>query len=158
MDAVVVVESCFGNTSAAAEAVAEGLRGAGAEVRLFSAHEAPSRLTADLAVLAAPTHNAGLPKAASRAQAADQGAETRAPSGLREWIERAAGVEGRIVTMSTTTGGRFAGSAAKATVKALRRRRIAASQGENFRVTATPGPLADGELDRARAWGAALAG
>ncbi len=61
MYALVVVESCFGNTYAVAEAVAAGLTEAGAEVALVSAVEAPKKPTGDLVVVAAPTHNLGLP-------------------------------------------------------------------------------------------------
>lgn len=156
MRATVIVESCFGNTAAAAEAVAEGLRDSGVEVEVVDAGAAPPRVSADLVVIAAPTHNMGMSKSKTREQATEKGATLTPSTGVREWIEGLEAVDGRVVAVSTTTGGKFAGSAGKAMVKALRRRRIAAEQGEDFTVTDTPGPLADGELDRARGWAGSL--
>jgi flavodoxin len=155
MQAVVVVESCFGNTSKVADAIVEGLRAAGAEVETFAAGSAPRRLSADLVLVGAPTHNMGLPTSASRSQAVQKGA-TAATTGVREWIDRVEALNGRVVTFATTTGGMFAGSASKAIVKALKRRDIRAERGTDFTVKGTPGPLAERELDRARAWGSSL--
>ncbi len=62
-----------------------------------------------------------------------------------------------MVTFDTTTGGAWAGSAAKAAAKLLRRRGFGSpEQGPGFIVTGTPGPLRDGEEERARTWGAGL--
>jgi flavorubredoxin len=155
MKAIVIVESCFGNTSAVADAIIEGLRSTGAEVQAYVASSAPARLSADLVLVGAPTHNLGLPTPASRGQAAQKGAAAPA-KGVREWIETVETVGGRVVTFSTTTGGVFAGSAGKAIVKALKRRRVTAERGADFTVGGTPGPLADGELGRAREWGRTL--
>jgi hypothetical protein len=47
-------------------------------------------------------------------------------------------------------------SAGKAIVKALKQRRVSARRGVDFQVMGTPGPLADGELDRAQEWGRTL--
>lgn len=155
--AVVIVESCFGNTSAVADAIAEGLRSAGVQVETVAAGSAPTRLSADIVLVGAPTHNLGLPAAASRRQAVQKGG-TVASTGVREWIATTTALAGRVLAFSTTTGGRFAGSAGKAIVKALNRRDIVAERGPDFTVTGTPGPLADGELERAREWGRTLAG
>lgn len=62
----------------------------------------------------------------------------------------------RIIVVSTTTGGSMAGSAAKAAVKGLKKKRVAATRGEDFTVTDVPGPLAAGENERARAWARTL--
>jgi hypothetical protein len=49
------------------------------------------------------------------------------------------------------------GSAAKAAAKAVRRRGyLPAARPESFYVTDVAGPLLEGELDRAEAWGEAL--
>jgi flavodoxin len=151
MRAVLVVESCFGNTSKIADAIVDGLTSVGAEVETFVADGAPPRLSADLVLVGAPTHNMGLPASSSRSQAVQKGGAAVA-TGVREWIERAEALDGRVVAFTTTTGGAFAGSASKAIVKALKRRRIHAERGADFTVTGTPGPLADGELNRAREW------
>lgn len=156
MKTVIVVESCFGNTRAVAEAIGEGLRSGGSAVDLIAAEGAPSRVTADLLVIAAPTHNAGMPKSKTRKQAAEQGATHVPAAGVREWIDRLDGVDARAVAVSTTTGGKYAGSAAKSMVKALKRRKIPAEHGADFRVDGTPGPLGAGELERARDWGQSL--
>ncbi|HEX5993500.1 MAG TPA: hypothetical protein VFY84_00015 [Jiangellales bacterium] len=156
MRAVLVVESCFGNTSKVADAISDGLRSVGAEVTTFVAGSAPARLSADLVLVGAPTHNMGLPTTISRSQAMQKGATAPAAAGVREWIDRVEAVGGRVVAFATTTGGMFAGSASKAIVKALGRRNIRAERGTDFTVSGTPGPLADGELDRARAWGQSL--
>lgn len=155
MHAVVVIESCFGNTSKVAEAIIDGLRCSGAEVRTYPAGSAPRRLSADLVLVGAPTHNMGLPTSASRAQAATKGGAPTA-TGVREWINEIEALDGRVVTFSTTTGGLLAGSAGKAIVKGLKRRRISAEHGADFTVNGTPGPVADGELERAQQWGRTL--
>ena len=155
MHAVVVIESCFRNTSKVAEAIIDGLRSSGAEVQTYAAGSAPRRLRADLVLVGAPTHNMGMPTSASRDQAIQKGG-TATATGVREWIEGVEALDGRVVTFSTTTGGFLAGSAGKAVVKALKRRRISAEHGADFTVNGTPGPLADGELERAREWGRTL--
>jgi flavodoxin len=156
MKALIVVETCFGNTSSVADAITDGLRSAGAEVETIPADAAPPRLTADLVLVGAPTHNLGLPSPDSRRQAVEKGAATTPATGVREWIAGVQTLDGRVVTFSTTTGGMFAGSAGKAIVKALKQRRVSARRGVDFQVMGTPGPLADGELDRAQEWGRTL--
>lgn len=155
MRSVVVVESCFGNTVAVAEAIAEGLR-SGGEVEVYTADQAPAVLSADLVVIAAPTHNGNLPKPKSRAQAEQKGAIGVPQAGVREWIAALDALDARVFTVSTTTGGRYDGSAGKAAVKALRKRKIVAEHSGDFLVRGRPGPLAEGEADRARAWGVSL--
>ena len=55
-------------------------------------------------------------------------------------------------------GRRVPGSAAHAAEKRLRHHKFSiARRAENFWVEGTPGPLSDGELDRARRWGEDLA-
>ena len=83
---------------------------------------------------------------------------TAPATGVREWIEGVEALDGRVVTFSTTTGGLLAGSAGKAIVKGLKRRRIRAEHGADFTVNGTPGPVSDGELERARQWGRTLLG
>ena len=54
MRALVVVESWFGNTAEIAEAIADGLREAGADVDVTTAASAPHEPSADLVVVAVP--------------------------------------------------------------------------------------------------------
>ena len=79
-----------------------------------------------------------------------------AAAGVREWIDAVEVLDGRTVAFSTKVRGMFAGSAAKTIVKALKRRSIQAERGEDFTVAGTAGPIAAGELNRAREWGRAL--
>lgn len=158
MKVLIVTESCFGNTARVADAVADGLRSTGAEVTVAEAAAAPALDGVDLLLVGAPTHNMGLPGPASRRQAAAKGGHPAA-SGVAEWLDQLpTGFGGRAATFDTVTGtGFFSGSAAKGIQKRLRRHRVDVVARESFVVTATEGPLADGELDRARLWGAALA-
>jgi hypothetical protein len=160
MSVLIVVESHFGNTMSVARAVASGLTAQGVDVRVLRCGEAPTTIPADVSLLlvGAPTHNLHLPNRASRVQAAGRGAALGDAVGLAEWIGLAVPREGlHVATFDTTTGGAFAGSAAKAAAKLLRRRGFGTpEQGPGFIVTGTPGPLRDGEEDRARSWGAGL--
>jgi len=162
VSALVVYESCFGNTGIVAEATAEGLREAGVDdVRLVSAHEAPDTIPdgVTLLVVGAPTHSWGLPQPGSRGQAAQQGAPAPAASGVKEWIDRVAPSGVVTVTFDTSVRSRFAWStASKAAAKALKRHGFErTTRGESFYVADTRGPLQDGEAGRARQWGTRLA-
>lgn len=160
MSVLIVVESLFGNTMAVARAVATGLADGGAAVTVLRCGEAPAEIPADVSLLVAgaPTHNLHLPNRASRSQAAGRGAAQADAVGLAEWIGTATPRRDlRVVTFDTTTGGAWAGSAAKAAAKLFRRRGFCTpEQGPGFIVTGTPGPLRDGEEERARTWGAGL--
>ncbi|HEY3339252.1 MAG TPA: flavodoxin/nitric oxide synthase [Propionicimonas sp.] len=160
MSVLIVVESLFGNTMAVARAVATGLAGRGTEVTVLRCTDAPTDIPADVSLLlaGAPTHNSHLPSRSSRAQAAGKGAAQGDAPGLAEWIATLTPRRDlRVVTFDTTVGGAFAGSAAKAAAKLLRRRGFATpEQGPGFVVCGTPGPLRDGEEERARAWGEGL--
>lgn len=163
VQAVVVYESMFGSTEQIAGAIAEGLRRT-AEVELVRVDRAPDTLTGvDLLVLGGPTHAFSMSRRSTREDASKQGPvvmPTRV--GIREWLDRLR-TEGSPVTFATfdtrvTKVRRLPGSAAKAAAKVLRRRGLASSTGpESFYVEDVAGPLADGELERARDWGAALA-
>ncbi len=160
MSVLIVVESMFGNTMAVARAVATGLSSGGTEVSVLRCAEAPQVIPAEVSLLlaGAPTHNLHLPTRSSRTQATGRGASQADAVGLAEWIGTVTPRSDlRVVTFDTTTGGAFAGSAAKAAAKLLRRRGFSTpEQGPGFVVTGTPGPLRDGEEDRARLWGAGL--
>lgn len=160
MSVLIVVESLFGNTMAVARAVAAELTGRGAAVTVLRCGDAPMEIPAEVSLLVAgaPTHNLHLPTRASRAQAAGRGAVEADAVGLAEWIGSVTPRKDlRLVTFDTTTGGAWAGSAAKAAAKLLRRRGFGAPEpGPGFIVTGTPGTLRDGEVERARTWGAGL--
>ncbi|WP_433471406.1 flavodoxin family protein [Saccharomonospora azurea] len=163
MRSLVVYESMFGNTRAVAEAIAEGLRG---DVGVVEVGAAPHELASDvdLLVLGAPTHAFGMSRAATREDAAQRAvaANTALVSrhgGMREWVERVrVPSHVRLAVFDTKIAKpRLPGSAAKGVAKRLRGapvELVAAVQ--HFLVVDTLGPLADGEFDRAREWGATL--
>lgn len=159
---LVVVESEFGNTRKIAEAVIDGLaRRPGGCGELIPVDRAAAVLPASvrLIVVGGPTHAFGMSTPTSRGAAARQGAElTR---GIREWIiELHPKPDCSATTFDTrqTSMRHLPGSAARRAAKALRHKGFPeADPPQNFYVTGTSGPLADGELDRARAWGEHLA-
>jgi flavodoxin len=164
--ALVVYESIYGNTRAVAEAVAEGIGGA----TVLPVHEAANPAAdTELLVAGGPTHMHGLTTTRSRQMATeavheDGGAqlETGATNepGLRAWLAdlpegagaRAAAFDTRLDRSPWLTG-----VASRGIAKRLRRRGYEVLATESFLVEDSEGPLADGELDRARQWGAELA-
>jgi hypothetical protein len=155
MRVLVVVESWFGNTAQIAQAIAEGLQETGAEVEVVTAASAPREPLADLVVVAAPTHNLGLPSAASR-EKAREGGGTGEITGVREWLEQALPSAARLTTVDTSVASTFSGSAAKAAQKLARRKGWRADRGPSFVVSATKGPLAADALETATAFGRSL--
>ena len=160
--ALIIVESCFGNTRAIADSVAAGLIDGGVDAQVVDVDEAPSCLPADLdlLILGAPTHNRGLPTTATRAKACAQAGSGKASHGIGGWLETT------VIPASTTAAafdtviskGWLSGSAAKAIAKALQRqqgRRTVSTR--SFVVTASKGPLATGQESDARSWGRELA-
>ena len=157
--AVVVVESMFGNTASVAAAVAQGLTEEVDVEVVTAATAAPLDEGADLVVVGAPTHAFSMPRPMTREEARRQGAlAVDTCRGVREWIEDIpVGVHSpRVVTFDTRVmrTRRMPGSAARASARDLRAKGfspLAAST--SFYVDDVRGPLAEGELDRARAWG-----
>ena len=166
MDALVVYESVYGNTRAVAEAIAQGL--GGAEVRAVK-DAVVTRDSMDLLVVGGPTHMHGLATNRSREIAAAAGhedAEVHVEEGaadgpgLRAWLSdlpdgdgaRAAAFDTRLDKSPWLTG-----VASRAIAKRLRRRHYEVIGTGSFLVEDSEGPLEEGELDRARDWGAELA-
>ncbi|WP_024874149.1 flavodoxin family protein [Saccharomonospora piscinae] len=167
MRALVVYESCFGNTRAVAEAVGDGL-GEHARVELVEVGEAAGEIAdgVDLLVVGAPTHAFGMSRPATRRDAEQRAQRAGAhllsrERGVREWVAALRLPEGTDVAAFDTKiwRPRLPGSAAKALG-----RRLSAAGGHlaapplSFYVDDALGPLLDGELARARDWGARLAG
>lgn len=161
MKALVVAESVFGNTRRIADAIAEGLAGR-MEVTVADPGEAGAvGADVDLVVAGGPTHAFGMTSPRTRQSAVDQHGASRVDAvGLREFIAGLAVGDGRAVATFDTRADRprVPGSAARAAHRRLRRlgfRPVAPA--ESFRVRGTAGPLVDGEVERARTWGEALA-
>ena len=167
MSALVVYESMYGNTARIAAAIVEGIGPGGVAVEVGTApDDLPPEV--DMIVVGGPTHGHGMSQPESRHSALERADRpvVSAGRGIREWV--AALHPDRPVVFATfdtrIRGPKVLwGSAADAAAKVL------AAQG--FRSAAPPasfsvgGPtgspydrLADGELERARAFGRKLGG
>lgn len=161
MKSLVVYESSFGNTRQVAEEIAGALAEAG-EVELISVDDdVPALAHVDLLVVGAPTHVHGLSSKRSRESALEQGAVGEAGIGVRGWIDKLPLCGGPRIAVFDTRAHKpefLVGSAAHGIAKRLRKQgyRLAVEP-ESFFVDGTPGPLEDGELERAAEWGKALA-
>jgi hypothetical protein len=116
----------------------------------------------DLVVVGGPTHAFSMSRPSTRHSAGEQGADPGAAShsGIREWISGVAAPKGLATAAFDTRIAKphLPGSAAKSADRKLRRRGFTElAHPESFYVTDTSGGLVDGELDRAKAWGAELA-
>ena len=167
MKALIVYESMYGNTHAVADAIAAGI-GPEADVDVRPVH-AVGTVAADLGllVIGGPTHMHGLSTAMSRSMAAGAAKEDAGklapgatePPGLREWLrDLDAPQTARAAAFDTRGDARAAltGSAARGIARRLRRRGLDVVGRNSFLVADAEGPLEDGELERARAWGGAL--
>ncbi|MGB3375410.1 MAG: flavodoxin domain-containing protein [Microbacterium sp.] len=161
MKALVVYESMFGNTRRIAEAIAAGLA-EHAQVETVDVAHAPVGVPPDidLLVLGGPTHAFSMSRDTTRQDAVRRGASTDdARTGIRDWIGG----------LPSTGSLRFAafdtrvdipllpGSAAKAATRVAERHGFRVAEPESFRVKGYEGPLIDGEIARAAAWGRDLA-
>ena len=167
MSAVVVYESIYGNTRAIAEAIAEGLGGA----EVLPVHEAANRAEdTELLVAGGPTHVHGMSTTRSREMAVEAVHEDGDAHHLEPGAAEEPGLRAWIRDLPESKGGRAAafdtradkspwltGAASRGIAKRLRRRGYEVLGTESFLVEDSEGPLVDGELERARAWGAELA-
>jgi Flavodoxin len=163
MKVVVVYESMFGNTRTIAEAIAEGLGGTG-EVAVGTVDDlAPLKAgDATLLVVGGPTHNRGMAKPdahAALARGSKHGALLPGSQSLRGWLERLPRSQAVAAAFDT----RFdkpawlVGSAAKEIGKQLGGKGYEVLGAQSFFVRKNGGPLAEGERERAVAWGRELA-
>lgn len=107
-----------------------------------------------------PTHAFGLSRPGTRRTAAQQAGQAAVPDrGIREWLDAAPRAGHRVAAFDTRIDKKFLpGSAAGAIARRLRRLgAVLVAEPESFWVLDTAGPLAAGELDRARQWGEQLA-
>jgi hypothetical protein len=158
-DVLVVYESMFGNTALVAEAIADGLRGSGAEVELTAAATAPTNVDEfGLVVVGGPTHAWSMSRPRTRGAARDKGATAAPESGVREWLAvlQRPKTTVRAASFDTRMQSRFAGSAARRILRRLHRHGMRGDECFHAVVTGMGGPLADGELDRARRWSGTL--
>ncbi|MBG0830105.1 flavodoxin family protein [Planomonospora sp. ID67723] len=164
MRALVVFESMFGNTQAVAEAIADGLA-TRMDVDLVEVGSAPAAVPddVDLLVVGAPTHAFGMSRPGTRRSAAQQapGGLVSKGEGLREWLAALGGHAPDVAAAAFDTRVKnpwIPGSARHGAERRLRRQGFAILTGsQSFYVSGTPGPLLEGETERARYWGTALA-
>jgi hypothetical protein len=166
MKVLIVYESMYGNTSAIARAIAEGVGSGGAEVVVEGVNDAAleDAIGCDLLVVGGPTHARGLSRASTRTTAIEDEKnayeEPTMGDGLREWLNRLPPGDGHVATAFDTridAPAAFTGAAAKGIAKLLTGLGFdLVADRESFLVT-KKNELVDGELERATAWGATLA-
>jgi hypothetical protein len=165
--ALVIFESMYGNTERIARAIGDGLAER-TTVAVVEVGAAPVALAPDVGVIVVggPTHAFGMSRPGTREAAAKE-VESRLVSngiGVREWLEKLQLPAQLPVAATYDTHVdhprllRHVGSAAAAITKGLERLDIETVAGpEHFWVAGTQGPLRDGELERARDFGRAIA-
>ena len=161
MKAIVVYESHWGNTAAIACAIAEGI---GPEASALSTAEATGDALSgvDLIVAGAPLLGFSLPTESMVKGLAGEAGKAPAPPdmshpSMRSWLENLGKGSGRAAAFETRIWW-SPGSAAKAILGKLEAAGYRpAAQPQRFAVKGRYGPLRDGELERAKAWGAELA-
>ena len=159
--AIVVYESHWGNTAAIARAIAEGI---GPGARALSTAEAVGAAIAevDLIVAGAPLLGFSLPTESMLQNiGANASRDPVAPDlshpSMRAWLEALSKGTGSAAAFETRIWW-SPGSAAKTILRMLEGLGYrAAAKAQRFVVKGKYGPLRDGELERARAWGAELA-
>lgn len=159
MESLIVYESVYGNTAQIAEAIAGVLR-ADHPVRLAAVEEDPG-LPNDLGVLivGAPTYMHGVPRGFAIRKTRKEPRALPAPEGgpdVRAWLATLPMGESRpAAAFDTRAAGLrwLLGAAAPGLANRLRKHGYTElCKPEGFIVTGTEGPLADGEVERARAW------
>ncbi|MCJ7588334.1 MAG: flavodoxin [Candidatus Aminicenantes bacterium] len=161
MKAIVVYESLWGNTAAVARAIAEGI-GPGAQALSTAQATGVAIAGADLLVVGAPVLGFRLPTDKMlKTIGASAGKERVAPDltqpSMRSWLDALPKGSGRSAAFET----RFRLSPGGATGAIARGLESAGfsqmAKAQRFIVKGKYGPLRDGELVRAKAWGAELA-
>jgi hypothetical protein len=161
MKALVVYESHYGNTQKIAQAIAEGI---GSEARALPTGEAMPEVVqaAELVVAGAPVMAFGLPK---ESMLTNMAKDTKAPyppdvsqPSLREWLETLPHRQGAAAA-SFETRLRWSPGGSTGAIDDLFHKagfRTITKPGK-FVVKGSYGPLNEGEVERAREWGATLA-
>jgi len=161
MKAVVVYESLWGNTAAVARAIAEGI-GSGTVARTTDEVTAQEVARADLIVAGAPVLGFRLGGDQIRAAIARDEADAPVPPdlahpSLRSWLEALRPGHGRSAAFETRIWWSPRGSVGDIESRLTRAGYPPIASAQKFVVKDKYGPLREGELDRARQWGAELA-
>jgi len=164
VNAIVVYESLWGNTAAIARAIAEGI-GEGTPALSTAEATAEKVAGADLVVAGSPILGFTLPTESMRASMGSNLPATVSQPDLshpsmRSWLESMPSHSGTFATFETRVKGPW-GNAVKAIAKGLTAAGLkpvaSGAHSMAFIVTGKYGPLREGELERARAWGNELA-
>jgi hypothetical protein len=161
MKAVVVYESLWGNTAAVARAIAEGL-GAGAQTLSTAQATAAAIAGADLIVAGAPVLGFSVPsdrmiQTIEAGKAKEKVAPDLSHPPMRAWLDGLVAGRGRSAAFETRIWWSPGGSTGGIERGLERAGYTTLSKAQRFIVTGKYGPLRDGELEKARAWGAELA-
>jgi hypothetical protein len=159
MEAIVVYESVWGNTAAIARAIAEGM-GEGAQAYATDQVPAERLANADLIVAGSPVFGFSLPSEGMREKILL--GETDGPTpdlshpSLRSWLDGLPAGKGFAAAFETRIWWSPRGATGTIEKKLAKGGYTRLARAEKFIVGDKYGPLRDGELDRARAWGARL--
>jgi hypothetical protein len=161
MHAIVVFESLWGNTAEIARAIAEGL---GPNVRAYPTGEVPvdEIASADLIVAGSPVFAFGLPSEGIRQRILEDEADAQTPPdlshpSLRSWLDELPLGHGRSAAFETRIWWSPRGATGTIEKRLTRLGYPPIAKAAKFVVQDKYGPLREGELERARAWGRKLA-
>jgi hypothetical protein len=161
MKAIVVYESLWGNTATIARAIADGI-GPGARALTTAEASVADLADTDLLVAGSPVLGFSLPTESMRETIRTRPGKAPAPPDLshppmRSWLAtlpkqkgRAAAFETRIWWSPGGATGAILAGLANAGYRTI-------GKGQRFIVSGPYGPLREGEVERARLWGAELA-
>jgi Flavodoxin domain len=160
MHAIVVYESVWGNTAAIAQAIAEGL---GPDVHAHPTDEVPGDdlAEADLIVAGAPVFGFRLPTEGVRERILRDEADAPTPPNLshpslRSWLDALPIGHGRSAAFETRIWWSPRGATGTIEKRLSRLGYPPVANAAKFIVRDKYGPLREGELERARAWGREL--
>jgi hypothetical protein len=160
MHAIVVYESVWGNTAAIAQAIAEGL---GPDVHAHPTDEVPGDdlAEADLIVAGAPVFGFRLPTEGVRERILRDEADAPTPPNLshpslRSWLDALPVGHGRSAAFETRIWWSPRGATGTIEKRLSRLGYPPVANAAKFIVRDKYGPLREGELERARAWGREL--
>jgi len=156
MKALILFDSQFGNTEQIARAIGEGLSAAGAETTLLRAAAATTGSLPghDLLVVGSPT------QAFHATKPIDALLQGHALSGVRaaafDTRLDVSEAESRMLKLAVKMAGDNAWAATRIAAQLEKDGATVVVPPEGFIVEGTEGPLRAGELERAKAWGAAI--
>jgi hypothetical protein len=156
MDVIVVYESVWGNTAAVARAIAEGI-GEGTRACATDEVAPETAAKADLIVAGAPVFGFGLPTEQIREsiRRSESDADLAHPS-LRSWLEALPAGHGRSAAFETRIWWSPRGATGTIEKSLTGHGYPPVARAEKFVVRGKEGPLREGELERATAWGRQL--